>query len=105
GIAGGVQVVARDAIALSDGGAIKVSSDLTTGGTIKLSAGSSLALDNGAQIAASANVAGGNIDLTVPGSVSLFRSSITGRTQIGDGGHIIIDPKVVALAASTIDGK
>ena len=73
------------------------------GGTVSITSGSDIGLYGSVISAQALQSYGGNITLTAPGVVDLHNSTITGQAGI-DGGQITIDPRLVTLNHSVING-
>ncbi len=97
----GVQVhVVGDAL-ITSGASVTVASKTTAAGNLELDA-NAIRL-TGVTLSAEAGANGGNIKLTAPSTVFVSHSTITAQSG-GDGGHISIDPVLVVLQNSTING-
>lgn len=125
GRAGSITVHARGSIVLRDGGQISVFSEQTSAGAISLSAARSIELSDRRGGVMSALIAArqtgepvntristqalqgtsGDITLNTPGRIMLYNSFITARAGGDTGATIRIDPPVVALNRSVIDGR
>ncbi|MDB5318956.1 MAG: exported protein of unknown function, putative exoprotein of filamentous hemagglutinin family, partial [Phycisphaerales bacterium] len=124
GDAGSITIDAARSIVLRDGGQVSVVAERSTAGAITLSAGRSIELsERRAGIAPALGFAdgtqeppntritaqallgdSGTITLNTPGRIVLLNSLITAQAG-GRGGFINIDPPVVALNRSVINGK
>jgi large exoprotein involved in heme utilization and adhesion len=124
GNAGNISIDAKRSIVLRDGGQISAISETTTAGAVTLSAGQSIELSEhragvspailfgdgtteppNTRITVQAlNGDSGNITLKTPGRIVLYNSLITAQAR-GTGGFINIDPPVIALNRSVINGK
>jgi filamentous hemagglutinin family protein len=124
GNGGSITIDARHSIVLRDGGQVSAISERSTAGAITLTAGESIELSehragitpalkfgDGTQEPPNTRITvqalrgdSGNITLNTPGRIVLYNSLITAQAR-GAGGFINIDPPVIALNQSVINGK
>lgn len=110
GRAGNLTLAATDSILLRDGAQISALAEQADGGSVSLSAARGIDLTTGSSITAQAGldnrhrplaVDGGNLTLNAVRYLHLDRSTLSAKAD-RNGGDLMIDPQVVALAQSNL---
>jgi hypothetical protein len=102
GDAGRIELTARQNLTARDS-IIEVSAANATGGDVSLTAGSALRL-SGTTVNAASGADGGNITLQAGRLILITNQSTVTAQAAGDGGRILLDPPIVVLSNSVING-
>ena len=105
GDGGDVSLTSAGDVQILSGGSVTADSQSSgKTGTIEITAGNSIVMDNGTISTLAVTSDGGNIKLTAPNIVQLNDSQITTSVQsgVGGGGNINIDPQFIILNNSQV---